>query len=404
MRSLDEHIELAVGLVQRADSERVGARDALDRVTASAHLAVHASPAFDNSAMDGYAVHAADLAGASPSRPVSLTIVGESRAGAGTAAAVAVGLAVRIMTGAPVPQGADAVVPQELAARDGDHVAFTAAPVAGSHIRRRGEDLHPGDTVLQAGTRLGPRHLAAAAAAGLGDVDVVVSPRVGFLVTGDELVDPGVELGEGHIHDSNGVFLATALSRLGAVPVDLGRVGDDPDAVLTAIAGADVDLVVTTGGASVGDHDPVKAALVDRGVDFTTVAMQPGKPQGVGNVDGIPVLCLPGNPVAVAVSVEIIVGAAIRRMLGQPEPSWHPALAGSAWASPAGREQIMPVVIDDGTVSGGEGGPHVWPATAGGSGSHLAGRLAAADGLARVAADVVAVAPGDTVLIRRFTA
>jgi len=400
MRSLDEHIALAVALVKLGATEPVAVRDALGRVTAAAHVAVHASPAFDNSAMDGYAVHAADLAGASATHAVSLTIVGESRAGAGVAAAVSMGTTVRIMTGAPMPTGADSVVPQEAVERDGDHVAFVATPLVGAHIRRRGEDLLPGDTVLLGGMKLGPRHLAAAAAAGLAELQVVALPRVGYLVTGDELVEPGAELGAGQIHDSNGVYLEAAISRLGAVPVHLGRVGDQPHAVRAAIAAAEVDLVVTTGGASVGDHDPVKAALSGSGVDFTQVAMQPGKPQGIGSIDGTPVLCLPGNPVAVAVSVELVVGAAVRAMLGSPEPAWHEALAATAWGSPGGREQIMPVVLDDGVG----GALRVWPATAGGSGSHLAGRLATADALARISADVVGVNPGDTVLIRRFTA
>jgi molybdopterin molybdotransferase len=173
-------------------------------------------------------------------------------------------------------------------------------------------------------------------------------------------------------------------------------VGDDPAHVLGAVRGADVDLVVTTGGASVGDYDPVKAALADHGVDFVSVAMQPGKPQGAGLVDGIPVVCLPGNPVAVAVCVELFVGAAVRAMLGVAEPEWRSAVAAASWKCPHGREQFMPVVIDDSGA--------VRPATSGGSGSHLAGRLATATALARVPADVTAVEPGDAVLVRRFTA
>lgn len=402
MRSLEDHIAAVTALVERGIPEDVSLSDALGRVTAAPHYASHASPAFDNSAMDGYAVRSADLAGASPDQPVSLSVVAESRAGAPSDVALTVGAAARIMTGAPVPAGADAVVPQEVVSRQGDSADFTGAATLGAHIRRRGEDLVEGDTVLDAGVELAPRHLAAAAAAGLGSVSVVAMPRVGYLVTGDELVEPGAMLGDGRIHDSNGVYLATALLRLGAVAVDLGRAGDDPAVVLAAITSANVDLLVTTGGASVGDHDPVKAALAGRGVDFTPVAMQPGKPQGIGVFDGIPVLCLPGNPVAVAVSVELFVGAAVRAMLGKTEPGWHGAVASVAWNSPVGREQLLPVIFDDDQPA--HGSPSVRPATSGGSGSHLAGRLAAAQGMARVPAEQVSVEPGDTVRIRRFTA
>jgi len=150
----------------------------------------------------------------------------------------------------------------------------------------------------------------------------------------------------------------------------------------------------------VGDHDPVKAALTDKGIDFTPVAMQPGKPQGVGRVGGTAVVCLPGNPVAVAVCVELFVGAAVRAMLGVPEPSWHAGVAVQGWRCPPGREQLMPVIVD----ADGNGPATVRPATSGGSGSHLAGRLATATALARVGADVAAIETGDTVLFRRFTA
>lgn len=397
MRSLDEHLALVLALVSRGRAETVQLADALGRVVAEDHLAIGASPAFDNSAMDGYAVRASDLALAQPARPVSLMVVGESRAGAAPEAAVSAGSAVRIMTGAPLPAGADSVVAQEVVDREGTSVRFAAPTPLGAHVRRAGEDVRPGDVVIPAGTVLGPRHLAAAAASGLAELHVVAVPRVGYLITGDELIEPGRALGPGQIHDSNGTYLSAALVALGALPVTLGRVGDDPAQVLAAIRGAEVDLVVTTGGASVGDHDPVKAALANIGVDFVPVAMQPGKPQGAGRINGTPVVCLPGNPVAVAVCVELFVGAAVRAMLGVAEPSWIPAPVAASWRCPPGREQLMPVVVDD--LSGA-----VRPATAGGSGSHLAGRLATATALARVATDVTAVEPGDTVLVRRFTA
>jgi molybdopterin molybdotransferase len=217
------------------------------------------------------------------------------------------------------------------------------------------------------------------------------------VVTGDELTRPGTALPPGHIYESNATTLSAALTALGAVVIDLGLVGDDAEMVLESVrqgTRAGVDLIVTTGGASVGDHDAVKAALAPLGVEFVNVAMQPGKPQGLGEVDGVPVVCLPGNPVAVAVCVEVFLGPAIRALRGAPEPPWELATASAAWTSPNGREQFMPVTISDGAVQ---------PATAGGSGSHLIARLAAADGLARVPATAVAVSPGDTLAFRRFT-
>jgi molybdopterin molybdotransferase len=396
VRSLDEHRSLATALVSRGPGESVPLAAALGRVTARDHVAVHPSPPFDNSAMDGYALRAADLGSAAAATPVVLSVVGEARAGSAPSASVGGGQAVRIMTGAPLPHGADAVVAQEVVVREGDTAVFVAPTGVGSHIRRRGEDVSPGDVVLPTGVTLGPRHLAAGGASGLAELDVVAKPRVGYLVTGDELVGPGAALEAGQIHDSNGIYLAAALSRLGAVPIALGTVGDDAEDVLAALSTADVDLLVTTGGASVGDYDPVKAALAPLGVDFGPVAMQPGKPQGIGRVGAVPVLCLPGNPVAVAVCVELFVGAAVRVMLGIAEPEWSRAVAGASWTSPQGREQVMPAVLDA------EG--QVLPATSGGSGSHLAGRLASATALARVPAAQGAVQPGDTVLIRRFTA
>ena len=300
------------------------------------------------------------------------------------------------MTGAPVPEGADAVVAQEIVVADAGEAIFRAVPGVGAHIRRQGEDAEVGDLVIPAGRTVSARDVAAGAASGLDALDVVRRPRVGFLVTGDELVAPGEELSPGRIHDSNGAFLHAALTALGAEAIALARVGDTPEAVWQALASApQVDLLITTGGASVGDSDPVKAALSGAGVDFTNVAMQPGKPQGIGRVGDTPVLCFPGNPVAVAVSTELFVVATMSRMVGVAEPAWQPATALTGWTCPRGREQVMPIVFD---VSG------VRPATDGGSGSHLAARLGRSEGLARVAADVDEVRAGDTVLVRRYVA
>ncbi|SEI97105.1 molybdopterin molybdotransferase MoeA [Demequina mangrovi] len=439
MRSAAEHLAQVLALVEPPEPRRVPLADALDAVLAVEVRAATDLPPFDNSAMDGYAVRAADAAEAREGAPVRLAVVGESAAGHPWPGTLAAGEAVRIMTGAPMPSGADAVVPQERVVVDrgavagdaaagsvvagdaaagsavagsavaggaaagdaaagdsaaGDAVLLPAPAALSAHVRRRGEDAQHGDLVVPPGVRLRPRHLAAAAAAGVGEVVVVPAPRVAFLVTGDELVAPGGTLAPGQIFESNAVYLEAALRALGAVPVDLGAVGDSPDAVLAAVSGADADLVVTTGGASVGEHDPVKAGLAPAGVSFLTVAIQPGKPQGLGRIGGVPVVCLPGNPVAVAVCVEVFVAPAVRAMRGVAEPPWTPMRALEAWRCPPGREQVMPVTIDS------EG---VRPATSGGSGSHLAARLASADGLARVRAEADAVAAGDIVAVRRFT-
>ncbi|WP_082096815.1 molybdopterin molybdotransferase MoeA [Demequina gelatinilytica] len=394
MRSAAEHLAQVLALVREPGFEAVPLAGALGRMLADHVVAAGAIPPFDNSAMDGYAVRAVDVASASESAPVGLEVVGESAAGHPYPGTVGPGTAVRIMTGAPVPAGADAVIPQERVAATATSVLVDAPPALGAHIRRQGEDAEPGSLVVPAGVELRPRHLAAAASCGVAQVLVTRRPRVAFLVTGDELVAPGGALGPGQIFESNATYLAAALASLGAEPVDLGTVGDSGTDVLAAVSGADADLVITTGGASVGDHDPVKEGLASAGVSFLTVAIQPGKPQGLGRIGGVPVVCLPGNPVAVAVCVEVFVAPAVRAMLGASEPAWEPMRALEAWRCPPGREQVMPVVLDAGGVR---------PATSGGSGSHLVARLAVADGLARVRADADAVEAGDIVAFRRFT-
>ena len=260
MRSVDAHLQAILELVALAHptprTESVPLSDAAGRVTGSAHVAASQSPPFDNSAMDGFAVRAADLAGASSAAPVSLRVVGEARAGHAATATVEPGTAIRIMTGAPIPQGADAVVAQELVVAHEGAAQFAAPAAPGAHVRRAGEDVRVGDLVLAAHVKLSARHLAALASAGLSHVSVTRAPRVGYLVTGDELVAPGQPLGPAQIFDSNATYLRAALGALGAEAIDLGRCGDDPAAVRAIVEGAAVDLVVTTGGASVGAARP----------------------------------------------------------------------------------------------------------------------------------------------------
>ncbi|HZJ40182.1 MAG TPA: gephyrin-like molybdotransferase Glp [Demequina sp.] len=394
MRTADEHAEAALALAPTPAPIEMALREALGQVTAVPVVARVDSPPFDNSAMDGFAVRWDDVRTAVAAAPVTLTIVGESRAGVPAAEVLTQGRAIRIMTGAPVPSGADTVVPVEVTEEDDGAVSIREARSEGAHVRRRGEDVRRGGIVIAAGVELAARHLAAAATVGAGRVTVFRRPRVGILSTGDELAPLGSPLGEGQIYESNSFLLAGAVRGAGGDPVVLGPVGDRVADVMAAITRDNVDVIVTTGGVSVGDYDVVKAALSGLGVEFLSVAMQPGKPQGLGVVDGTPLLCLPGNPVSVAVSFELFVLPVIRAMRGlSPRLAWSTVMAGSGWASPAGREQFMPVRWE---------GDAVVPATGGGAGSHLMARLAMADGLARVPANTTDVRAGDSLMVRRF--
>ncbi|NTV39243.1 MAG: molybdopterin molybdotransferase MoeA [Demequinaceae bacterium] len=399
MRTADQHASAALALAPAPVAIELALREALGHVTATAVLASVDSPAFDNSAMDGFAVRWADVSAVSGGSAVTLAIIGESRAGVAATVALAPGCAIRIMTGAPMPDGADTVVPVEATDAGRDAVEVREVRAHGAHVRRRGEDARAGDVVIAAGIKLAARHLAAAAAVGAGRVKVFRRPRVGILSTGDELAALGDELREGQIYESNSYLLDGAVRAAGGEPVLLGPVGDEVAAVVAALERADVDIVVTTGGVSVGDYDVVKEALAGLGVEFMSVAMQPGKPQGLGVVGGTPLLCLPGNPVSVAVSFEIFVEPLIRAMRGlAPRGGWAVATVGEGWHSPAGREQFMPVRFTVGRAEG----DTVAPATGGGAGSHLMARLALADGLARVPAETTEVRPGDSLVVRRF--
>lgn len=400
MRTADEHAAAALALAPAPVRGDVPLADALGLVTAEAVTARVDAPAFDNSAMDGFAVRWTDVAGATRENPVTLAVVGESRAGVPAVVGLSQGGAIRIMTGAPMPEGADTVVPVEVTREEGDAVVITAARASGAHVRTRGEDARVGDTVVAAGVELRARHLAAAATVGAAAVAVYRRPRVGILSTGDELRPLGAELGPGQIYESNSYLLAGAVRGCGGEPVLLGPVGDRVADVLAALTDVDTDMIVTTGGVSVGAYDVVKAALSSAGVEFMSVAMQPGKPQGLGVIDGRPVVCLPGNPVSVAVSFELFAAPMILAMRGlEPRTEWAPVTVGESWSSPEGREQFMPVRFSDAS----HGDAVVVPATASGAGSHLMARLALADGLARVPAATTQVGVGDSLVARRFS-
>jgi molybdopterin molybdotransferase len=309
-------------------------------------------PSFANSAMDGYAVRAADVEGASAERPVVLAVTGEIPAGAAGETPVAPGTAARIMTGAPVPPGADAVVPWEDtdAGADGDSVAVRVPAPAGRHVRPAGEDLRSGTRVVVAGARLRPAHLAVLALLGRTEAVVVPRPRVAILSTGDELVPPGGDLGAGQVHDANGTLLTALCAQSGAEVIASDLVGDDPGKIEAWFAwnAERADLLVTSGGASVGEHDWVRDVLSRAGrVDLWKVAMRPGKPVLFGRVHGTPVLGLPGNPGSVLACTHVFVAPALRRLAGRtPAPRTVPGVLTAPVAGDPVRTFYCPVTLD----------------------------------------------------------
>ncbi len=354
---------------------------ALGLVLAEDVVAAEDVPPFANTAMDGFAVRAGDTVGA----PVRLAVVGTITAGDPPEPAVGPGEAVRIMTGAPIPPGADAVVMVERTRPAGEGaVEVLDAVVVGQHVRPAGDDVRAGTVVVTAGTPLRPAHLGVLANLGVTEVRAHPRPRVGVLSTGDELVEaPPGRLGPGKIRDSNRPMLLAELARSGFAPVDLGRVGDDEDAIAAAVQDGTrrCDAVLTSGGVSVGDADLVKAVLDRLGrMHWLQIAIKPAKPFAFGIIGDVPVFGLPGNPVSSAVSFELLARPALRRLGGHTALD-RPRLLARATEplrrSPDGKTHYQRVVV---TV--GDGRLAARPA--GGQGSHQLGALAAANGLAVV--------------------
>jgi molybdopterin molybdotransferase len=315
--SVEEALRRILDGVEPTEAEPVAVEQARGRVLAEPLRALVTQPPFDASAMDGYAVRAADVA----QLPSTLTVIGSAAAGHPFAGSVSARQAVRIFTGAPVPEGADAIVIQENAERDGDKVVVREGTVERGHVRTRGFDFREGDMLLAAGRRLGPREVSLAAAMGHGQVLVRRRPRVAILSTGDELVEPGRGLGPGQITASNHLGIAALAEAAGAAPQQLGIARDtraDLDAHFARAQGADV--IVTSGGASVGDHDLVAPVLQARGMalDFWKIAMRPGKPLMFGRLGCSRVLGLPGNPVSSLVCSRLFLLPLIRALLAQP--------------------------------------------------------------------------------------
>ncbi|MEU7970109.1 gephyrin-like molybdotransferase Glp [Streptomyces sp. NPDC049097] len=416
--SVDDHLEDILTGIRPLEPIELQLLDAQGCVLVEDVTVPVSLPPFDNSSMDGYAVRVADVAGASEEFPAVLTVVGDVAAGSAGTMRVGPGEAARIMTGAPLPPGAEAVVPVEWT--DG---GLGGGPVSGmearslfpegasgqvrvhrpaearAHVRDKGSDVKAGDLALEAGTVLGPPQIGLLAAIGRGTVRVRPRPRVVVMSTGSELVQPDEELAAGQIYDSNSFALTAAARDAGAIAYRVGAVADDADTLRSTVEDQLVraDLMVTTGGVSVGAYDVVKEALSSvgdedeqgGGIEFRKLAMQPGKPQGFGSIgpDHTPLLALPGNPVSSYVSFELFVRPAIRTLMGLREvhrPRVKAVLtADKALTSPEGRRQFLRGTYADGQVT-----------PVGGAGSHLIAALAHADALIVVPEDHTSVEPG----------
>jgi molybdopterin molybdotransferase len=393
MRSVDEHRRTVAALITRRPPAAVALADALGTVLAEDVVAPLALPGFDNSAMDGYAVVADDIAGAGDERPVLLPVAEDIPAGRTDALTLKAGTAHRIMTGAPLPSGATAVVPVEATDGATDTVAIRASAAAGAHIRRAGEDVQAGTTVLQTGQVVTPAVLGLAAALGLGELTVIPRQRVLVLSTGSELVAPGTPLQPGQIYESNAVMLTAAAKDAGAHVSTAPMTSDDVDefrAVLERHAG-EADLIITTGGVSAGAYEVVKDALAEQ-VEFVKVAMQPGMPQGSGRVAGAAIVTLPGNPVSALVSFEVFIRAPLRAAMGFPDPQ-RPRLTAELkedLTSPRGKRQFRRGVLDAAKREVTSYGP---PA------SHHLRWLASANCLLEIEEDVSELAAGSAVQV-----
>jgi len=400
LRSVEEARDDVLSRITALTPIELPLTDALGCVAAADISSPVALPSFPSSAMDGFAVRASDVAGASPDRPVELKIVGRAMIGHRPDATVGSGEAVAIATGAPVPAGADAIVPIENAEALDEVVRLFEAPSEGRHVRPQGEDVAAGDLLVPQGKRLGAPELGLLANAGVPHPMVHPRPRVVVLSTGDELVPPTSTPDFGQVHDSNAYTLFGAVREVGAMPIMAGIVRDDVEQLRDTVFSYDLqaDAFVSSGGVSVGERDVVKAAFFQRGdVRFYRVAMQPGMPQGFGFVEGKPFFGLPGNPVSVFVSFEIFVRPAILKMMGRAQLS-RPEVSATLTADvegPAGKTQYARVEV----ARGADG----WSATpTGGRGSNLISTIARANGLAIVPTGTSVARAGSQVRVMLF--
>ncbi|WP_314324743.1 gephyrin-like molybdotransferase Glp [Paenarthrobacter ilicis] len=396
-RSVGAHrhavLELLAAPAAAKGVEHLPLRDALGKALANHLHAPISLPPFANSQMDGFAVRSADI----PDGGARLRVAPPVPAGKAPAA-LAPGFAAPIMTGALIPEGADAVVPIEKAEPDSfpdpastDATVTLPAVAAGTYIRNQGSDIEAGQLALPAGTRLGPAQLGLAAALGLSTVEVRKALRVLLVTTGDEVLEPGEHLTPGKIYDSNGTLLEASLQEAGLGVVRAGISNDNPATLLevlerhTSRATNPVDLIITTGGVSKGAYEVVRQAMAGHPVDFLPVAMQPGGPQGLGSFQGVPFLGFPGNPVSCLVSFEMFLRPVLSDLLGTPSPRHaRNVVLAERLTSPDGKHQIRRGRVDgDGTVR-----------MEGGAGSHLVHALARANALVHIPADVTELPAG----------
>ncbi|UUW92523.1 molybdopterin molybdotransferase MoeA [Pimelobacter simplex] len=387
LRSVSQHQRIVADLIRRRAPVVAGLASAFGRVLADDVTAPIPLPLFDNSAMDGYAVRAVDVVRV----PTQLPVVEDIPAGRGEGLVLTPGTAHRVMTGAPMPAGADAVIPMESTDGGTAVVRIHDGATAGNFVRCAGVDVRKGDVILRAGTVLGAPQIGLLAAVGMTTVGVVPPLRVAVLSTGTELVRPGQPLRSGQIYDSNSIMLATALRGAGAHADTVHFVSDDVAQFNATFAQlGDYDLVLTSGGVSAGAYEVVKDALSGHGVEFAKVAMQPGMPQGAGSYEGIPVVALPGNPVSSLVSFEVFVRPAVRTAMGYRKALRDRVTVRLAEPldAPPEKRQFRRGSLDlpSGTVS-----------LAGPAGSHFLGSLAGADCLIDVPEDATRMEAGATV-------
>jgi molybdopterin molybdotransferase len=393
--------ELVLAEVAPVSSEPVALAEALGRVTAAAVESAIALQPFDNSAMDGYALRAADAG----DEGRSLRLVGESSAGHPAEVPVGEGEAIWISTGAMVPAGADAVLPVEDAREEDGRVLPTRAVRPGEYIRRAGEDLETGETLIPPGRRISATEVAVLAAAGVAEVECARRPQVAILGSGDELIPPGQPLAPGQIHDSNTYALAALVREAGADPIQSSSLVDDPEATRAALAAAqDADALVVAGGVSVGRHDHVKAALAAVGVEerFWRVAMRPGGPTWFGVLprpEGRPTLVfgLPGNPVSAMVTFHLFARPALLAMAGlDPETGRTTALLADPYRKKPGKAHYLRCrleLTEDGWLA---------RLTRERQGSHVLTSMLGADALAVIPAKAEEVAAGERVEVQRL--
>ena len=393
--SVEEHLAALLALLPTPDPIELRLADALGLVLADEVASSVTVPAFANAAMDGYAVIARDVRAATVEAPVRLAVDGEVAAGVGDLPTVRAGRCVRIMTGAPLPPGADAVVPVETTSTAGPDALMHRPVEAGEHVRQPGEDLRPGQALLARGRRLSPADLGVLAAAGVSRVRCIAPPRVVVISSGDELVPADREPGPGQIRDVNGPMLAAMVRATGAVPFSAGIIRDDRKALMYAFDTSlgHADLIVCTGGASAGTRDLLPDVIGALGeVATAKVAMKPGMPQIRGSIAGCPVIGLPGNPVSAFVSFEVFVRPVIRSLQGRRDvqrPVVSARAAEPLYSSPGKRSFLRVRLARD---AGG------WLARPTGSqGSHVVSSIALADGLAVIGEDVLEVAAGESV-------